>query len=111
MHLPRRQCVSADRFSEKKCPVIQSTNSAPARSGRRNSSSLDVAALSELSEILERQLRRSPHADLRSVCVDVEDGLVRLRGRVRSFHAKQLAHIIVRDEFHRGRVENAIDVA
>jgi osmotically-inducible protein OsmY len=65
----------------------------------------------ELSEILQQQLHRNPHADLRGVRVCVVEGIVRLLGRVPSFHAKQMAHIIVRDEYAAGRIENAIEVA
>lgn len=77
----------------------------------RSGDSEDDPSACELSEILQQQLHRSSHADLRGVRVNVAEGIVRLRGRVPSFHAKQLAHIIVRDEYAAGRVENAIDVA
>jgi hypothetical protein len=71
----------------------------------------DDFAACEISEILQQQLRRCPHADLRNVQVEVDEGVIRLHGRVPSFHAKQLAHIVVRDEYDACYVENAIIVA
>jgi hypothetical protein len=71
----------------------------------------DDSVACEISEILQEQLRRCPQADLRRVQVAIDDGIIRLRGCVPSFHAKQLAHVIIRDHYHACRVENAIDVA
>jgi osmotically-inducible protein OsmY len=79
-------------------------------SGSRDSAE-DGSAVSDLSEILQEQLRRNPHADLRGVQVAVENGTVRLLGRVPSFHAKQIAQITIGEHFRAWRVENAIDVA
>lgn len=65
----------------------------------------------DLSELLQEQLRRSAQADLRQVRVAARDGIVRLLGRVPSFHAKQIAQITIREHFGAWRVENAIEVA
>jgi hypothetical protein len=71
----------------------------------------DDSVPGEISEILQEQLRRSPQADLRRVQVAIDDGIIRLGGSVHSFYAKQLAHVIIREQYHACRVENAIDVA
>ena len=78
-------------------------------SGRRES--IELKSAERLSEVLQEQLRRSPQADLREVRVAAGDGIVRLLGRVPSFHAKQIAQITIREHFGAWRVENAIEVA
>jgi hypothetical protein len=95
-------------FSESSNPVMQSMTCLGTDS-RLQADDHPVAC--EISEILQEQLHRSPQADLRGVRVAIDDGIIRLRGWVASFHAKQLAHIIIRDQYHACRVENAIDVA
>ena len=79
-------------------------------SGRREFAE-HKSAEKDLSEILQDQLRRSDQADLRQVRVAARDGIVRLLGRVPSFHAKQIAQITIREHFSGWRVENAIEVA
>jgi len=79
-------------------------------SGRRETAE-DKSADNDLSEILQDQLRRSQQADLRQVRVAARDGIVRLLGRVPSFHAKQIAQITIREHSGAWRVENAIEVA
>jgi hypothetical protein len=60
---------------------------------------------------LEQTLQRSSRADLRSVRVLAQAGVIRLSGRVTSFYAKQVAQILVRHECQAGCIENAIEVA
>ena len=52
--------------------------------------SLDVA------EVARTQLRSSPYGSLRAVSCDEENGGLVLRGRLRSFHHKQVAQETVR---------------
>ena len=51
-----------------------------------------------------------PHVDLRNVHYSECDGIVRLHGRVNSFHAKQCAQILAGNKFSDRRIENAIIV-
>ena len=64
-----------------------------------------------VAQYLQRRLQHSPYADLRSVRVSEQDGAIRLDGRVRTYYAKQLAQILVRDGNDDCRIDNAIDVA
>lgn len=61
------------------------------------------------SETLNR-LVDCAHVDLREVHVRQLEGVVRLQGRVNSFHAKQWAQILAGDAFVESRIENAIEV-
>jgi osmotically-inducible protein OsmY len=69
------------------------------------------AQVAAVAQFVERRLRSSPYADLRSVCVTEQDGALRLDGQVRSFYAKQLAQILARDGNEVCRIDNALNVA
>ena len=69
------------------------------------------AQIAAVAEFVERRLRSSPYADLRSVRVTERDGALHLDGQVRSFYAKQLAQILARDGNEVCRINNALNVA
>lgn len=68
------------------------------------------AAGDALSIIVEAQLRRSGHYDLRQLEVDERDGHVHLSGRVRTYYAKQLAQTIALSVEGVSTVENEVVV-
>jgi osmotically-inducible protein OsmY len=51
--------------------------------------------LLELGKIVEDRLRHSDYLELRNVSCDFHEGVLTLRGRVPSYHLKQLAQAIV----------------
>jgi len=67
--------------------------------------------IAAVAQYVERRLRSSPYADLRSVRVTEQDGALRLDGEVRSYYAKQLAQIMARDGNEVCRIDNALNVA
>jgi hypothetical protein len=69
------------------------------------------AQIAAVARFVERRLRSSPYADLRSVRVSEQDGALRLDGKVHSFYAKQLAQIMARDGNEVCRIDNALNVA
>lgn len=71
---------------------------------------LDLASNPVIQQ-LQQRLQSSPHLELRSVRIQERDGIVRLEGHVTSFHAKQVAQILIGREYRSGRIENAIEVA
>lgn len=77
----------------------------------RAPSSPRVSRLATVAQYLERRLRGSPYADLRSVRVTATDGAIRLDGEVRSFYAKQMAQVLAREGNEACRIENAVRVA
>lgn len=54
------------------------------------------AHIDDLAEIARGRLRNSPYASLRTLSCDVENNGLVLRGRLPSFHHKQLAQETVR---------------
>jgi osmotically-inducible protein OsmY len=61
------------------------------------SSAQDAELVSDepVSSRVERALQMSGYADLRGLRCDSEDGVITLRGRVRSFFLKQMAQTVV----------------
>ncbi|MBI2824976.1 MAG: BON domain-containing protein [Planctomycetia bacterium] len=58
----------------------------------------------------QERLRESTHSELRHISCDFQDGVLRLRGQVSTFHLKQLAHTLVRDTDGVSRVSNELEV-
>lgn len=60
---------------------------------------------------VQQQLRTSTYAALRDVRCVADDGIVVLRGRVPTFHLKQLAQEVVRHTDGECRIVNELEVA
>lgn len=65
----------------------------------------------EIASEAARRLRGCPELQGRPVCCRVQEGTLRLSGRVENFYQKQLAHLVVRGIPGVDRVVNEIDVA
>ncbi|MFZ1932552.1 MAG: BON domain-containing protein [Thermoguttaceae bacterium] len=66
--------------------------------------------INDLMDIARGRLCNSPYLAIRSVSCDFENGVLLLRGRLRSFHHKQLAQEAVRPLAGVGQIVNAIEV-
>jgi osmotically-inducible protein OsmY len=63
-----------------------------------------------VAEIARGRLCNSPYMAIRTVSCDFENGVLLLRGRLRTFHHKQLAQETVRRLAGVGQIVNAIEV-
>ena len=63
-----------------------------------------------LVDIARGRLSNSPYMAIRDVSCEMENGVLLLRGRLRSFHHKQLAQEAVRPLAGVGQIVNAIEV-
>jgi hypothetical protein len=66
--------------------------------------------IDNLAEIARGRLRSSPYASLRTLSCDLEGGGLVLRGRLPSFHHKQLAQETVRWLAGVGQIINETEV-
>jgi hypothetical protein len=64
----------------------------------------------EIAEIAEAALRQSSYFELRDVACDFSGGVLTLRGRVPSYHLKQLAQASVADVPGVVEVDNRVEV-
>ena len=69
-----------------------------------------AAASPNVTELAKERLRKSPYFALRKITLDHDGGVLTLRGRVASFHLKQLAQTLVSPIPGVGQVDNRIDV-
>jgi osmotically-inducible protein OsmY len=69
-----------------------------------------AALFQEISEIAQQVLRRSSYFELRDVSCDFSGGILTLRGRVPSYHLKQLAQATVADVPGVVEVHNRVEV-
>jgi osmotically-inducible protein OsmY len=69
-----------------------------------------AALFQEISEIAQQVLRRSSYFELREVSCDFSGGILTLRGRVPSYHLKQLAQASVADVPGVVEVHNRVEV-
>jgi osmotically-inducible protein OsmY len=67
-------------------------------------------SIDDVVEIAQGRLRNSPYMAIRTVSCDFENGVLLLRGRLRSFHYKQLAQEAVRRLAGVEQIVNAIEV-
>ncbi len=58
----------------------------------------------------QSRLRSSLYRELHFVSCDLRDGVMTLRGRVSSYHLKQVAQILVRGVEGVGQVDNRLEV-
>ena len=66
--------------------------------------------IADVTEIARACLCSSPYASLRTLSCDVENGVLLLRGRLGSFHYKQVAQETVRRLAGVSQVVNEIEV-
>jgi osmotically-inducible protein OsmY len=66
--------------------------------------------VNDVAEIARNCLCNSPYIAIRTVSCDFENGVLLLRGRLQSFHHKQLAQETVRRLAGVGQIVNAIEV-
>ncbi len=66
--------------------------------------------IDDVAEIAKDRLRNSPYASLRTLSCDLEGGGLVLRGRLPSFHHKQLAQETVRRLAGVRQIINATEV-
>jgi osmotically-inducible protein OsmY len=64
----------------------------------------------EIADIAQARLRRSTHFELRDVCCDFSSGVLTLRGRVPTYHLKQLAQADVAEVPGVIEVDNRVEV-
>jgi hypothetical protein len=64
----------------------------------------------EIAEVAQAKLRRSAYVELRGVCCDFSGGVLTLRGRVPSYHLKQLAQADVAGVPGVLEVDNRVEV-
>jgi osmotically-inducible protein OsmY len=69
-----------------------------------------AALFQEISEIAQQVLRRSSYFELRDVSCDFSGGILTLRGRVPSYHLKQLAQASVAEVPGVVEVHNRVEV-
>lgn len=66
--------------------------------------------MADITETARACLCNSPYASLRTLSCDVENGVLLLRGRLSSFHYKQMAQETVRSLAGVSQVVNEIEV-
>jgi hypothetical protein len=64
----------------------------------------------EITKTAEERLRHSGYLELRNVSCDIHEGVLTLRGRVPSYHLKQLAQAILREIEGVLEMNNQLDV-
>jgi hypothetical protein len=69
-----------------------------------------AALFQEIAEIAQQALRRSSYFELREVCCDFSGGILTLRGRVPSYHLKQMAQASVAEVPGVVEVNNRLEV-
>lgn len=69
-----------------------------------------AALFLEIAQIAQQALRRSSYFELRDVACDFSGGILTLRGRVPSYHLKQLAQASVADVPGVVEVHNRVEV-
>jgi hypothetical protein len=84
------------------------TDSEPATLLRR--SNPFAALFQEIAERAQAKLRDSSYFELRDVCCDFSSGVLTLRGRVPSYHLKQLAQVNVAKLPGVVEVDNCVEV-
>jgi len=70
-----------------------------------------AALFQEVAELAQAKLQRSSYFELRDVCCDFSGGILTLRGRVPSYHLKQLAQANVAEVPGVLKVDNRVEVA
>ncbi|MCE5267721.1 MAG: BON domain-containing protein [Planctomycetaceae bacterium] len=70
-----------------------------------------AALFQEITEIAQAALRRSAYFELRDVTCDFRGGVLTLRGRLPSYHLKQLAQTAVAEVPGVVEVDNRVEVA
>jgi osmotically-inducible protein OsmY len=70
-----------------------------------------AALFQEIAEIAQAALRRSAYCELRDVSCDYSGGILTLRGRVPTYHLKQIAQASVADVPGVVEVHNRVEVA
>ncbi len=69
-----------------------------------------LSSPTDLAEVARGRLCSSPYMAIRSVSCDFKNGVLLLRGRLPSFHHKQMAQEAVRPLAGVGQIVNAIEV-
>jgi osmotically-inducible protein OsmY len=69
-----------------------------------------AAMFQEIADIAQDELRRSSYFELRDISCDFSGGVLTLRGRVPSYHLKQLAQATVADVPGVIEVHNQVEV-
>ncbi len=69
-----------------------------------------AALFQEIAEIAQQALRRSSYFELRDVSCDFSGGILTLRGRVPSYHLKQVAQASVAEVPGVVEVQNCVEV-
>jgi hypothetical protein len=69
-----------------------------------------AALFQEISDVARATLRRSSYFELRSVSCDFHGGTLTLRGRVPSYHLKQLAQASVAELPGVVKIDNCVEV-
>ena len=69
-----------------------------------------AALFREIAEIAQQALRRSSYFELRNLSCDFSGGILTLRGRVPSYHLKQLAQASVAEVPGVVEVHNRVEV-
>lgn len=70
----------------------------------------DEAPPSVVEERATRLLRQAAYAPVTTLHCDFHDGVLTVRGRVPSFHLKQVAQSLLRDVEGVGVIDNRVDV-
>jgi hypothetical protein len=70
----------------------------------------EEASPSVVEERATRLLRHAAYAPLTALRCDFHDGVLTVRGRVPSFHLKQIAQVLLRDVEGVGVIDNRVDV-
>jgi hypothetical protein len=63
-----------------------------------------------IQERAARALRQSAYPPLTTLCCEFHDGVLTVRGRVPSFHLKQITQVLLRDVEGVGVIDNRVDV-
>ena len=69
-----------------------------------------TARIESVASVAAARLRNSPYAALRDVACESRGGLLTLRGRVSSYHLKQLAQALLEDIPDLLRLDNRLEV-
>jgi hypothetical protein len=69
-----------------------------------------VALFEEIAATAQAVLRRSSHIELHNICCDFSGGVLTLRGRVPTYHLKQIAQASVVDVPGVVEVHNRVEV-
>jgi len=78
--------------------------------GRADKGSFPPPCATEVAELAENGLRKSPYLALSKVSCEFHDGVLTLRGCLPRYHLKQIAQEVVADVPGVEHVENQIEV-